>query len=139
MSDLAPIMEAGNPSHNSGWAYAASLIMIPLMSIVGVIVLLVLRPSGDNSALVTQILGFGATITMATLAYLKASDTREIVNSRMDEFKRTIQMSADAAVAHALMQGKAEGRAASEQRTDALQTKADHRTDDLAAKADARP
>ncbi len=97
-----------------------ALIGIPSLSIIAVVALLVLRPDKDNALIVTQILGFGGTITAATMAYLKSSDTREIVNSRMDEFKRTMQLAANAAVATAHADGRAEGRLAADQRTDDL-------------------
>jgi two-component system phosphate regulon response regulator PhoB len=47
------------------------------------------------------------TITMATLAYLKSAETREVVNSRMDEFKRTLQLASEAAQLKAHAEGRA--------------------------------
>lgn len=117
---MVPIMETGNPSTSRQWPYVATVVLIPLSSIVGSVAVTVLRPGVDNAALVTQLLGFGLTITIAMLAYLKSSDTREVVNSRMDEFKRTLQLSANVAVLAAHAEGRAEGRTAADARTDAL-------------------
>jgi hypothetical protein len=122
---MTKIMEPGNPVASRNWTYVVTLVLIPLASVVGCVVVTVMRPEKDNSSLVTQILGFGVTITMATMAYLKSSDTREVVNSRMDEFKRTLQLTADAAIAGAHAEGKAEGRVAADQRTDLLAGKLD--------------
>jgi hypothetical protein len=124
-------MEPGNPARSDSWPYVTALIVIPLVSILGVVVLLVTRPDKDNASLVTQILGFGVTITVATLAFLKSADTREVVNSRMDEFKRTMQLASDAAVLTAHAEGKQEGRDSANERTDVLASKIDAAHDTL--------
>ena len=126
-----PIMEQGNPPPIKSWPYVATIILIPALAIGGAVAVVTLRPASDaissaaNASLVTQILGFGVTITVATMAYLKSADTREVVNSRMDEFKRTMQLASDAAVLTAHAEGKAEGRVAADQRTDVLAAKTD--------------
>lgn len=122
-SGLLSIMERENPIPSRTWPYAATIVLIPAVTIISVVLLLVLRPEKDNAALVAQIFGFGVTITMATLAYLKSSDTREIVNSRMDEFKRTLQLASDAAVLTAHGVGMREGQQAANLRTDTLAAK----------------
>jgi len=127
------IMEAHNPEPSRTWPYVAIIVLVPLAAVLGVIALLILRPDDDNAALVAQVLGFSVTVTMSTLAYLKSADTREVVNSRMDEFKRTLQLSANAAESAAHAEGEKIGREAANLRTDMLVTKAD----DLATKADA--
>jgi len=124
-------MEIGNPPPITKWPYVVTVIGIPIVSLVGVVLVVTLRPATSealataNAALVTQILGFGATITVAMLAYLKSSDTHIVMNSRMDEFKRTMQLASDAAVARALSEGRAEGRASADARTDVLSEKTD--------------
>lgn len=115
-----PIMEAENPAVGRAWPYTVTLVLIPGVAIVSVVALVTLRPGQENASFVAQILGFAVTITMATLAYLKSSETREIVNSRMDEFKRTLQVAATAAQVQAHADGRAEGRAAADLRTDTL-------------------
>jgi len=102
------------------WPYTMTLIMVPSLSILGVVALLVLRPGDMNAALVAQILGFGVTITMATMAYLKSAETHGIVNSRMDEFKRALEATATADSAKARAEGKQEGRDSADARTDIL-------------------
>ena len=102
------------------WPYTTILVAVPSLAIVGVIALLILRPGEMNAALVAQILGFGVTITMATMAYMKSSETHAIVNSRMDEFKRALEETATAAAFRARTEGQLEGRKAADQRTDAL-------------------
>jgi hypothetical protein len=102
------------------WPYTLTLTMVPALSISGVVTLLVFRPGDMNAALVAQILGFGVTITMATLAYLKSSETHQIVNSRMDEFKQAIQLAAEKAVTIARAEGEQKGRESADSRTDRL-------------------
>lgn len=127
------IMEAQNPQASKTWPYVVAGGVIPAVAILGIVSLLLFTPDRDNSVLIGQIIGFAITITMSTFAYLKSADTREVVNSRMDEFKRTLQLSANTAAAAAHAEGEKLGREAANQRTDILATKAD----DLATKADA--
>lgn len=115
-------MEVDNPAPSKTWPYVTTAVLIPSLTVVGASTVAVLR-AGDNALLVTQILGFGVTITVALLAFLKSADTREIVNSRMDEFKRQLHVSATAAIALAHAAGAAEGRQTSDARTDALALK----------------
>lgn len=116
-------MELGNPQSVKTWPIVTTVILVPSLALIGVVAVSILRPGQDNAALVTQILGFGVTITVATMAYLKSADTREVVNSRMDEFKRTIQLAANAAVLAAHAEGKQEGRDSANERTDVLASK----------------
>jgi hypothetical protein len=55
-----------------------------LLGVVGVLVVTLLRPDKDNSALITSLLGFLAPTTMALLAFMKAQETHLAVNSRLD-------------------------------------------------------
>ena len=119
------IMEPGNPPPVKNWPYVTTVVSIPALAIVGSVALSVFHPAADDALLITQILGFGVTITVALLAYLKAADTREVVNSRMDEFKRTLQLTADAAIQNAHAEGKQEGRDSANERTDVLAAKTD--------------
>ena len=78
---MTAIMDERNPPPIKNWPYVTTLILIPLATVVGSVTVSIMRPGQDNAALVTQILGFGVTITMATMAYLKSSYTRQTVNN----------------------------------------------------------
>lgn len=122
---MIQITEEQNPPKASAAPYLVVIVVIAVASIAGVVLVLTIRPDKDNAALVTQILGFGSTTLMAALAYMRSTDTREVVNSRMDEFKRSLQAASAIAQASARAEGKAEGRAAANERTDVLALKAD--------------
>lgn len=117
---MITITEPGNPPRAPIAPYLVAIGTITIAAIGGVVLVLTIRPDEDNAALVTQILGFGSTTLMATLAYMRSTETREVVNSRMDEFKRTLQAASEIAQATAHAAGRAEGQAAADARTDAL-------------------
>lgn len=117
---MIAITEPGNPTKAPTAPYIVVIVVITVAAISGVVLVLTIRPDKDNAALVTQILGFASTTLMAALAYMRSTETREVVNSRMDEFKRTIQAASEIAQAQAHAEGRAEGRAAANARTDAL-------------------
>jgi len=119
------IAEPGNPPRAPLAPYIWAVVVIAVAAIGGVVLVLTIRPDKDNIALVTQILGFATTTLMATLAYMRSTETREVVNSRMDEFKRTLQAASEVAQVQAHADGKAEGRAAADARTDVLSAKTD--------------
>jgi len=117
---MIEITEKGNPPKAPIAPYIVVIVVIAIAAIGGVVLVLTIRPDKDNAALVTQILGFGSTTLMAALAYMRSTETREVVNSRMDEFKRSLQAASEIAQATARADGRAEGRAAANARTDAL-------------------
>lgn len=121
------LVEPTNPPKASVAPYIYMTVAICIATITGVVVVVVARPGADNAGLVTQILGFATTTLMATLAYMRSTETREVVNSRMDEFKRVVQTASDIAQNQAHTQGRiegqAEGREAANKRTDTLSDK----------------
>jgi len=117
------VMTFGDSNSGKMWPYTATLIVVPSIAVIGVVTLLISRPDAENAALVSQILGFGVTVTMATMAYLKSAETHNIVNSRMDEFKRELQVAADASIVAARVAGRVEGTESANARTDALLSK----------------
>jgi hypothetical protein len=117
---MTMITEPENPPMASRAPYLWAILVIAIAAFAGVVLVLTIRPDKDNAALVTQIFGFGSTTLMATLAYMRSTETREVVNSRMDEFKRTLEAASAVAQAAAHAAGKIEGRAAADARTDSL-------------------
>ncbi len=102
-----------------------AVIIVSLGALLAVVLVLTIRPGVDNAGLVTQILGFASTILMATLAYLKSTETRDIVDGRMDEFMRIHNERAILLASQARAEGHAAGVAAANERTDAIGDKAD--------------
>jgi len=88
-----------------------------LLAVVGVVVI---RPNADNAMIITQIIGFTATTSAALLAFLKAQETHLVVNSRIDEFKRSLEAVAAVKEDMARASGIIEGRSAANARTDEL-------------------
>lgn len=101
--------------------YVWAITVIAVVAIIGGVVVIVLRGT-DNAQelLLTNIFGFAVTVTMATLAYLRATETHAIVNSRMDEFKAVLELNANQQSAIARAAGIVEGEQKANLRTDAL-------------------
>jgi hypothetical protein len=118
-----PIMESGNPIPAKQTPYIMAVVILSALTIVGVVMVIVLRPGAmDNAIMVAAIIGFATTTGTSLLAYMRSTETREVVNSRMDEFKRTLQTAATNAEAAAHAAGRAEGRSEADARTDKLAT-----------------
>lgn len=84
-----------------------------VVGVVAVVLVSVLRPEQDNSALITTIVGLLLPTTASILAFLKAQETHLSVNSRLDSF-------IVAAKAQAKAEGVKEGGRAANERTDKL-------------------
>jgi len=69
-------------SHSS--KYVAAVVIMALIGIVGILVVVGLRPAQDNTALITLIIGFLAPTTLSLLTFIKAEETHHSVNSRLD-------------------------------------------------------
>lgn len=117
---MTNVTEDRNPPKASVVPYFVTVALISVIAIVGVVIVLVLRPNEDNAGLITQIFGFATMTTMGVFTFMRSGETREIVNSRMDEFKRTLQLASDVAQAKARADGREEGRHIANIRTDAL-------------------
>ncbi len=115
------IMESENPVPAKQTPYLLAVALISGLAIIGIVMVLVLRPGAtDNAVMVASIIGFATTTGTSMLAFMRSTETREVVNSRMDEFKRTLQIASDAATAAAHAAGRLEGQASANQRTDQL-------------------
>lgn len=89
------------------------LIAVVLMTALGVgstLLVLFLRPNADNAALIAAIAGFIAPTTMALLAFMKTQETHVLVNGRMDEFKKLLQLNAAMAEEAARKAGVVQGQ-----------------------------
>jgi hypothetical protein len=97
--------------------YVVAVVIMMGFGVVGVVAITVLRPTQDNTIIITTLLGFLAPTTLSLLAFMKAQETHLSVNSRLDDFMRTATY---AAHAKGLMEGRGEGRDSADQRTDLL-------------------
>lgn len=114
------ITEPENPTSIGIGSYILSVTSVAVVAIIAVTVLLVIRPEKDNSTLVTLIFGFASNVAVVTALYIKASDTHSMLNSRMNEFKRSLESASAAAQAKAYQDGQNQGRNVANDRTDAL-------------------
>lgn len=74
--------------------YLIAVVTMALLGVGGIVLVLVLRPDQDNTALLAAIAGLVAPTTMGLLAFLKTKDTHVLVNSRMEEFKQLLMKNA---------------------------------------------
>lgn len=83
----------------------AYVIAVLLMMMLGVsaIVLITILHDGDNTGVITTIIGFLGPTTLSLLTFMKSQETHLSVNSRLDQFMTQAQIAARA-------QGIAEGR-----------------------------
>jgi len=102
--------------------YVIAVVTMMAFGVIGVIAVAVLRPTQDNTLIVTTIIGFIAPTTLSLLAFMKAQETHLSVNSRLDAFMANATL---AAHAKGLMEGRGEGRDAANDRTDALAARTD--------------
>ncbi len=106
-----------SPPPPSNLQYLVAIVVMMLLGVGGIVGITILRPLGDNAPLITELLGFLTPTTLSLLAFMKAQETHLAVNSRLDEFMRN---AAYAARAQGVTEGRAEGRAAADARTDLL-------------------
>ena len=104
--------------------YVTAVVAMVLIGVTGVVTVQTVRP-GDNTLIITAILGFITTTLMALLAFLKSNETHASVNGQMEEFKAALitagLLREVAAHAEGVVQGKVSGAAAANKRTDELQ------------------
>ncbi len=87
----------------SNWPYLLTVGFMAALGTIAILVLTKLRPTQDNSLLITMITGWLGTITGVILTFMKAQETHLSVNSRLDAFMASARQ-----VGH--MEGKEEGR-----------------------------
>lgn len=97
--------------------YVVAVVVMVFFGVTAVSAIAILRPGQDNAALYALILGFIGPTLLSLLAFLKAQETHLSVNSRLDAFMGTAQT---AAHAEGLAEGRREGRADANRRTDEL-------------------
>lgn len=89
------------------------VIAIAIATILSVALVAIFR-EGDNTAVITAIIGLAVPTIASILAYMKTQETHAIVNSKLDEVVKT-------ATAAARAEGVEEGRDEANLRTDKLQ------------------
>ena len=92
------------PKEPSNWPYLIAVILMALFGTIAVLILTALRPTQDNSMLITTVIGFLSTTTGVILTFMKAADTHDSVNGQLKQFLSTARQ-----VAH--FEGQAQGRA----------------------------
>jgi hypothetical protein len=97
--------------------YIMAVVLMAALGILGVVAVAVARPGQDNTAIFTAIAGFVCPTTLSLLAFMKAQETHLSVNSRLDAFMRNAEL---AAHIKGIVAGRAQGRDAANERTDAL-------------------
>jgi hypothetical protein len=104
--------------------YLATVLGMTLIGVAAIVTVFVVDPQGDHTAVIVSILGFIAPTTAAIMAFLKSQETHQMVNGRMDEFMRRMQVAAEASIvsarAEGLKAGTETGTAAANARTDKL-------------------
>jgi hypothetical protein len=110
----------GDQAKPSQVPYLIAVVLMVAIVVGAIVAVMFLRPTADNSSIVTEIIGFASTVTMALFAFLKAQETHVVVNSQMDSFKSEVRQAAaqSGLIAHA--EGVVQGRAEADARTDAL-------------------
>ena len=93
-----------SPKPASNWPYLITVVLMAAFGVIAVLVLTALRPTQDNSVLIATVIGFLSTTTGVILTFMKAADTHDAVNHRLDLFLSTARQ-----VSH--FEGQAEGRA----------------------------
>jgi hypothetical protein len=92
------------PPPPSNWPYLITVVLMAAFGVIGVLILTKLRPTQDNSVLITTVIGFLSTTTGVVLTFLKAQDTHDAVNGQLKKFLSTARQ-----VSH--FEGQAQGRA----------------------------
>lgn len=90
-------------------------IIIAVATIISVALVAIFR-EGDNTAVITAIVGLAVPTIASVMAYLKTQETHAVVNSKLDEVIKTAESAARA-------EGVEEGRDEANLRTDKLAKK----------------
>lgn len=97
--------------------YVLAVVVMSLIGVASIVLISIFRSDKDNSNLITMIIGLITPTTLSLLAFMKAQETHLSVNSRLDSFMLNAR---EAAHAQGFVQGKAEGIAVADARTDKL-------------------
>lgn len=97
--------------------YIIAVVVMMALGVLGVVLIVVLRPEKDNTVVIAAVLGFLAPTTLSLLAFMKAQETHLSVNSRLDAFMANAKT---AAYADGMLEGRTQGRQLADDRTDAL-------------------
>lgn len=79
-----------------------------------------MQPERDHTQEIIYIVGLMAPTTASIMALLKTQETHMVVNSRIDEFKATLNKLAEAQIVTSRAEGVVQGRKAADARTDQL-------------------
>jgi hypothetical protein len=96
-------IQPANPKPPSNWPYLIAVILMAAFGVIAVLILTKLRPTQDNSMLITTVIGFLSTTTGVILTFMKAADTHDAVNGQLRRFLDTARQ-----VSH--YEGQAQGR-----------------------------
>jgi len=96
--------------------YIIAVVAMSFASVMAVSLVSIFR-AGDNTAIITAIVGLTAPTIFSLLAFMKAQETHLSVNSRLDAFMKNARY---AAHAQGVEEGRAAGRYAANERTDQL-------------------
>ncbi len=94
--------------------YVILIVVMLLIVLLSIAAVEIFSPVGkDTTATITQIVGFGGTILAGMFAFLKSTDTHQLVNSRLSEWMLNAEKASRA-------DGQQEGRVLANERTDQL-------------------
>jgi membrane-bound ClpP family serine protease len=82
--------------------YVYTTIILFISGLIFIALVLFLRPTLDPLIVITSVMGFVITISTGIAAFIKAQETHNMVNSKLDAWKKEV-------IALALAQGKAIG------------------------------
>jgi len=98
--------------------YIVAVVVMAALGVLAVVAITLIRPDQDNTALLATVIGFVAPTTFSLMAFMKAQETKLSVNGRLDALMANAK---HVAYAQGLSEGRAEGRQAANDRTDALE------------------
>lgn len=108
--DPAEVMRIPRPVNNAV-PYLVAIVIVVVIGVGGTLAVLMMRPLEDNASLYVAIAGFCAPTIASLAAFIKNQETHLLVNSRMDEFRKTLSYNAAIAEQLARKEGVREGMA----------------------------
>lgn len=105
--------------------YIIAVVAMMTLGVIGVVAIVVFRPTAtDNMLVITALVGFLTPTTVSLLAFMKAQETHMAVNSRLDAW---LAAATESAHAKGMDEGRKEGQIAADARTDTLADKSTNR------------
>jgi hypothetical protein len=98
--------------------YIVAVVVMMALGVIGVVAVVILRPSAtDNMLVIAALVGFLTPTTVSLLAFMKAQETHVAVNSRLDAW---LAAATESAHSKGMDEGRKEGQIAADARTDTL-------------------